>query len=69
MAVTGFARPPSLVDVPHYVKAKTADGLIKAMLANNVKLKSFVGYFDIQFVNGYWYAWFTVDLEKMMGPK
>lgn len=67
MAVTGFGRPPSLVDVPHYVRAKTPDALIKAMLANNVKLKAYVGYFDIQFVNGYWYAWFTIDIEKMMG--
>lgn len=64
MAVSGFARPPSLVDVPHYVKAKSPDGLIRAMLANNVKLKAYVGYFDIQFVNGYWYAWFTIDVEK-----
>lgn len=64
MAVTGFGRPPSLVDVPHYVKAKSPDGLIRAMLANNVKLKAFVGYFDIQFVNGFWYAWFTIDIEK-----
>jgi hypothetical protein len=64
MAVSGFARPPSLVDVPHYVRAKSPEGLIRAMLANNVKLKAYVGYFDIQFVNGFWYAWFTVDIEK-----
>lgn len=69
MAVTGFGRPPSLVDVPHYVRAKTPDALIKAMLLNNTKLKAYVGYFDIQFVNGYWYAWFTIDIEKMLEQK
>lgn len=64
MAVTGFARPPSLVDVPHYIKARTPDALIRAMLANNVRLKSYVSYFDIQFVNGQWYAWYTIDIER-----
>lgn len=69
MAVTGFGRPPSLVDVPHYVKAKTPDLLIKAMLANNMKLKAYVKYHDIVFANGYWFAWFTVDIEQMMRLK
>lgn len=64
MAVSGLVRPPSLVDVPHYVKARSPDGLIRAMLANNVRLKAYVSYTDIQFVNGNWYAWYTIDIEK-----
>jgi hypothetical protein len=64
MAVSGFVRPPSLVDVPHFIKARTPEALKRAMLDNNVRLKAFVGYFSIQFVNGYWYAWYTIDIEK-----
>lgn len=67
--MTGFVRPPSLVDVPHYVKARTPDALIKAMLQNNMRLKAYVNYFDIQFVNGSWYAWYLIDYTKVLGGK
>jgi hypothetical protein len=65
MAVTGLARPPSLVDVPQFVRAKTAQGLTRAMFENNKRLKAYVRYFDIQFAGGYWYAWFEIDLTKV----
>lgn len=66
MAVTGYGHGVSLLHVPHYVRAKTPDALTKAMLANNMKLKAHVGYFDIQYANGYWYAWFIIDIEKTL---
>lgn len=45
------------------------------MLLNNVKRGSFFPYFDIQFVNGKWFAWYfetvnnleTKDLIKAKG--
>lgn len=44
--------------IPNFIKAKTAQGLRRHMLINNVQhAKQFV-YHDIQFVNGEWYAWF-----------
>lgn len=49
--------------IPHYVKARTPEGLKRAMLQNNLKFKAYCNYSNIQFVDGNWYAWFTVDLN------
>lgn len=34
------------------------------MLLNNVKRGSFFPYFDIQFVNGKWFAWFFESVNN-----
>jgi hypothetical protein len=45
-------------EIPNFVSASSPEGLRRAMLLNNVKRGSFFPYFDIQFVNGKWIAWF-----------
>lgn len=64
MAVGGlFGKPPSSVDVPTFVSALTPQGLVRAMLLNNLKLKGMAQYHSITFANGKWYAWFLKDLS------
>ncbi len=63
MAAGGlFTKPPSSVDVPTFVSALTPQGLVRAMLSNNLKLKGMATYHSITFANGRWYAWFLKDL-------
>ncbi len=33
------------------------------MIRNNAKYKTTFQYFDIQFVKGYWFAWFYVAIR------
>lgn len=46
--------------IPNYLKAQTPRGLRLAMLKNNVKNATQFVYHSIQFVDGYWYAWYYV---------
>ena len=48
--------------LPNYLKAKTPRGLRLLCIKNNAKLSSTIQYFDIQFVKGYWYAWYYEPL-------
>lgn len=56
---------------PHFIKASSAEKLQEALLMNNIRLKSEVKYFDIQFADGYWFAWYydKVDLYSKIKPK
>lgn len=58
-----FTKAPSLSDVPNFVSAESPQGLRRAMLKNNLKLKAFVNYSNIQFANGRWFAWYVVDIS------
>ncbi len=49
--------------VPHFIKASSPDLLREAMLSNNLNLKSEIQYQDIQFADGYWYAWFYQKVD------
>lgn len=57
--------------VPNFVKATTPELLRESMLMNNLRLKSEVKYFDIQFANGSWFAWYydKIDLYAKIKPK
>jgi hypothetical protein len=44
--------------IPSFVKARTPEGLRRVMLINNIKNAMQFVYHDIQFVNGFWYAWY-----------
>ena len=55
-----------LSHIPNFIKAKSPMRLRRLMLLNNVKHKGFVNYFDIQFSQGFWYAWYFVE-EKLSG--
>lgn len=60
--IFGGAGPTALL-VPHYIKARTADQLMRACFENNTQMQAFVNYYSIQFVSGYWYAWFYKDVS------
>jgi hypothetical protein len=61
----------NLAVVPNFIKASTPDLLRELMLINNLKMKSEIKYFDIQFVNGTWIAWYyeSIDIYKKIKPK
>lgn len=44
--------------IPNFVKAKSPEGLRRVMLMNNIRNAMQFVYHDIQFVNGYWFAWY-----------
>jgi len=53
-----------LTRIPSFISARSPLALRRLMLANNVKLGGEVKYFDIQFVEGKWWAWFYIDIEN-----
>lgn len=58
----------SLQRIPNYLRARSPQGLRRAMLLNNSKTSTFFQYFDIQHVadpqGGYWYAWYFKDVNN-----
>lgn len=50
-------------NIPTFLKAKTAEELRSLMLKNNLKLNQEFNYFDIQFANGSWFAWYYIALD------
>lgn len=56
------------LEIPSFIKASSPQGLYRLMLLNNVKFGTRFKYQDIQFVNGYWYAWFykTLDFKEQI---
>jgi hypothetical protein len=50
--------------VPNFVRASSKSGLVRAMMRNNHKDKNFYRYFDIQFADGEWVAWYLQELDK-----
>lgn len=53
---------PSIVRM--FLKASSAAELVGLQLLTNAKLLGRADYTDIQFVDGFWYAWFLVDVDK-----
>lgn len=51
--------------IPFFVQAPSAPALRKAMVMNNAKSGMTFHYFDIQSVNGRWYAWYYKQLNTM----
>jgi hypothetical protein len=59
----------NLFSVPNYIKAASPQGLRRFMLQAQIKDKTQYLFFDIQFNNGYWFAWYrpnpTTDTDKI----
>lgn len=51
----------SIKIIPNFVQAKTADKLRESMLALQLKHQKKLRFFDIQYVNGKWIAWYELD--------
>ena len=49
--------------IKRFIKAKTAEDLEQMMLVTNQSLGSSFDFEDIQFVKGFWYAWFYADIS------
>jgi hypothetical protein len=49
--------------LPNYLRARSPQGLRRLMLLNNIKRGLQVSYFNIQFVNGYWFAWYNIEVD------
>jgi len=47
-----------------YLRADTADGLVRLQLKVNQLLMGRADYTNIQFADGFWYAWFLVDVDQ-----
>ena len=56
----------SLLTVPTSIEAKTRDELTMLMLVVQSRLKAKVHFFDIQFEQGKWIAWYEVNLEATL---
>lgn len=52
--------------VPAYLEAKTKEELRKLMLQLQLKLKLKIVFYDIQFAEGKWVAWYEVP-ESLVG--
>ena len=58
--------PGNIFNIPHFLKEKTPLKLQQAMLAlNSLKGKEYK-YYGIQYVNGYWYCWYTDSIEEQL---
>lgn len=51
----------NLFAVPNFVKAGSPDGLRRQMYAVQLKDSMQYKFFDIQFVNGSWVAWYFYE--------
>lgn len=47
-----------------FLKADSAEMLVRLQLQTNVMLMGQADFTDIQFVGGSWYAWFLVDIDR-----
>lgn len=50
--------------LPFFIKARSPQGLRRLMIQTNTKQGYTFHYFDIQHVNGNWYAWYYKDLKS-----
>ena len=55
--------PGNMFNIPNFLKEKTVLKLQQAMLNLNVSKGKEYKYFDIQYVNGSWYAFYIEELK------
>ena len=51
--------------VPHFVKARTSEQLIKKMLQVQIRRGTHIPFFDIQKQDGLWYAWYNTEVRNV----
>ena len=49
--------------IPSFLKAKSPEVLRGLMLRNNAQHGVMFKYYDIQFAQGFWWAWFNVPVD------
>lgn len=50
-----------------FLRADSPEGLVRLQLQANAMLMGRADFTDIQFVDGFWYAWFLVDVDRYAG--
>ena len=60
-AGAGTASP---ANIRMFIRAGSAEELVRAQLQVNLLLKGQANFTDIQNVEGQWYAWFLIDVNK-----
>ena len=50
-----------LLNIPHFVTAKSKKELMRSMLQNNIDRGMRFRYFDISFDGKEWSAWYNID--------
>ena len=60
-----FNRQASIADIPHFLSARSAAGLKRAMLEEQRRLKSRLIFDHIQWnsTDKRWYAWYVIDIS------
>jgi hypothetical protein len=53
-------------NAPLFISAKSPQALAVAMLKNNILHGQEFQYFDIQFANGKWYAWYYINQRNLI---
>ena len=56
--------PGNIFKIPNFIQEKTPLKLQQAMLNLNASKGKEYKYFDIQYVNGVWYAWYYEDVKE-----
>lgn len=58
--------PGNVFNIPNFIQEKTPIKLQQAMLRLNASRGKEYQFFDIQYVNGSWYAWYYEDVEQQV---
>lgn len=61
MGTSVNARPS---EVRMFLRADSPEGLVRLQLQANTMLMGRADFTNIQFVDGFWYAWFLVDVDR-----
>jgi hypothetical protein len=57
-------RTGDIFNIPHFLKARSAEALRVSMLENNAKKGMEHVYFDISFDGSDWYVWFYTQANE-----
>ena len=57
-----------LGDIKSFLKSKKPEKLTDLMLENNIKTRCYHDY-RIVFADGFWYAWYEIDINDLIREK
>ena len=67
MSIIGSGSTRNVTEIRSFLSAKSADGLVRAQLLNNMKYGVQFSYTDFcqSPVDKKWYCWFLIDIENI----
>lgn len=71
MSIIGTGSSGAVTEVRMYLRAESADALVRSQFLNNLKYKSQFGYTDFTQspVDKQWYCWFLIDIQLLSENK